>query len=88
MIKQFRPLLLTWLTLLALLLTIVAAATWLSGVFSLIVVLLGTAGMVGLIIVTFMGLHAADPLQQVYATGGVLWLGFLIVLTMADYVTR
>lgn len=88
MIDQFRPLLLTWLALLALLLAIAAAATWLSGIFSLIVILLGTTSMVGLIIAAFMGLRAAEPLQQVYATGGVLWLGFLIVLTMADYMTR
>lgn len=88
MIKQFRPLLLTWLALLVLLMAIAAAATWLSGIFSLTVVLVGAASMVGLIMVTFMGLHAADPLQQVYAIGGVLWLGFLIVLTMADYMTR
>ncbi|MFC3283514.1 hypothetical protein [Litchfieldella rifensis] len=86
--NEFRPYLLTWVVLLALLGIVVIGAELLTGLLALAVVLGGALCMIGAIIIMFMGLRTADALMKVYATGGVLWLGFLIVLTMADYVTR
>lgn len=86
--NEFRPYLLTWVVLLALLGIVIAGAELLSGMLALAVVLGGALGMIGAIIVMFMGLKTADALMKVFATGGALWLGFLVVLTMADYVTR
>jgi cytochrome c oxidase subunit 4 len=41
-----------------------------------------------LVLLYFM--HVADrtPLVWVFAFGGFLWLGILLVLTFSDYVTR
>lgn len=86
--NEFRPYLLTWIVLLVLLGTVVAGATLLSGIPALAVVLVGALCMIGLITFIFMGLKSLDALMRVFATGGVLWLAFLIVLTMADYMTR
>ncbi|MBB3230948.1 oxidase [Halomonas stenophila] len=86
--NDFRPYLLTWVALLALLGVIVAAAALFDGLLASMIVLAGALCMIALIITLFMGLRSAGGLLRVYATGGVLWLGFLIVLTLADYLTR
>ncbi|EPC03747.1 hypothetical protein L861_00185 [Litchfieldella anticariensis FP35 = DSM 16096] len=86
--NEFRLYLLSWIVLLALLVVVAAGAELLSGMLAIALVLGGALCMIGVIIVMFMGLKTADALLKVYATGGVLWLGFLVVLTMADYMTR
>lgn len=86
--NELRPYLLTWVALLALLGIIVTATALLDGGWALAVVLAGALCMIVLIITLFMGLRSAGGLLRVYATGGVLWLGFLIALTLADYLTR
>jgi cytochrome c oxidase subunit IV len=50
---------------------------------------LGIAGLqAGLIMAVFMGLKWSSPLVRVVAIGGVFFLSFLVVLLLADYLTR
>ncbi len=86
--NTYRPYLLTWLALLALLACAVAATHWLSGWLAWSMVALCALIMASLVISIFMGLRHANALSQIFAVGGVLWLSFLIVLTLADYLTR
>ncbi|MEX0612766.1 MAG: cytochrome C oxidase subunit IV family protein [Pirellulales bacterium] len=41
-----------------------------------------------LIVLFFMHVRYGDPLLQVFAAGGFLWLIILLGLTFADYLTR
>ncbi len=41
-----------------------------------------------LIALYFMHLVHGEPLTRLFAVGALLWLGFLLVLAMADYRTR
>lgn len=86
--NEMRPYLIAWIALLFLLGSMVAGSQLLDGKLALAVIVVGAPCMIGVIFFTFMGLKFLDPLMRIYATGGVLWLGFLVVLTMADYVTR
>lgn len=83
-----RPYIITWVVLMGLLALTVAASQWLSGWWGISAVSVGAISMVSLIVFSFMGLKLLDALMKIYATGGVLWVGFLVVLTMADYMTR
>jgi cytochrome c oxidase subunit IV len=50
---------------------------------------LGIAALqAGLIMAVFMGLRWSSPLVRVVAIGGVFFLSFLVVLLLADYLTR
>jgi cytochrome c oxidase subunit 4 len=42
----------------------------------------------GLIIAFFMNLRYGSPLLRVFAAGGFLWLAILMILTLADVLTR
>jgi cytochrome c oxidase subunit 4 len=42
----------------------------------------------GLIMAVFMGLRWSSPLVRVVAIGGIFFLSFLVVLLLADYLTR
>lgn len=85
---DYRLYLLTWLALLILLACAVAATHWLGGWLAWSTVALCALAMASLVIILFMGLRHANALLRVFGAGGVLWLGFLIVLTLADYLTR
>jgi cytochrome c oxidase subunit 4 len=86
--RESHVFVLTWLGLLALLAIQVLAATLLSGPLGHGVVALAALCMVVLIWTLFMDLRNSRGLIRVYAVGGVLWLAFLITLTLADYLTR
>lgn len=42
----------------------------------------------GLIVAFFMNLRYGSPLLRVFAAGGFLWLTILMILTLADVLTR
>ncbi|MHB0777024.1 cytochrome C oxidase subunit IV family protein [Halomonas sp. WWR20] len=44
--------------------------------------------MAGFIVTFFMGLRSADNLLRVFALAGMMWLAFMITLTLADYFYR
>lgn len=85
---DYRPYLLSWLALLVLLACSVAATHWLDGWLAWSMVALCALLIASLVISVFMGLRHANALLRVFGVGGVLWLSFLIVLTLADYLTR
>jgi cytochrome c oxidase subunit 4 len=41
-----------------------------------------------LIVIFFMNLRYGSPLLRVFAAGGFLWLAILMILTLADVLTR
>ncbi|WP_148863659.1 cytochrome C oxidase subunit IV family protein [Marinobacter fonticola] len=85
---NYRPMLLTWIGLLILLGVSVLGASMTSGVLQLVISLTCAALMAALVMTFFMRLRSAEALIRLYALGGFLWLGFLILMTMADYLTR
>lgn len=44
--------------------------------------------MAALIVTWFMGLRTADGMLRVFALAAVFWLGLLLALTLADFLTR
>ena len=77
-----------YLVLLALLLLTVGVAYLELGAFTLATAIAIATVKAVLVLLYFM--HVADrtPLVWVFAFGGFLWLGILLVLTFSDYVTR
>ncbi|MFD2189572.1 hypothetical protein [Pistricoccus aurantiacus] len=79
---------LTWICLLVLLAISVTSVVLLSLPWSLVAVGVCALCMILLIIILFMDLRNSRGLTRVYATGAVLWLAFLITLTLMDYLHR
>lgn len=44
--------------------------------------------MAALIFIVFMKLRSADGLLRLFAMGGLMWLGFLLLLSLTDFLTR
>ncbi|MDN5870266.1 MAG: hypothetical protein L0H73_06040 [Nitrococcus sp.] len=44
--------------------------------------------MAALIFTVFMKLRGAEGLLRLFAVGGLMWLGFLLLLSLADFLTR
>lgn len=83
-----RSALLTWIGLLALLATGVAITVLAPGPAAHGTVLVLAAIMAGLVFNGFMGLGAASGLMRLFALGGLLWVGFMLFFTLADFLTR
>ncbi len=77
-----------WIVLLGLLMLSVTAAQLVSGPLLYLFTLTCAAAMSALILAAFMGLKSADGLVRLFALGGLLWLGFLLLLTLADTLAR
>lgn len=84
----YRAHILTWLALLGLLAAMVAVANLAPEAARTPAVLLLATVMASLVLAVFMGLRHMTGLMRVIALGGFLWLGLMIVLTLADYLTR
>ncbi len=41
-----------------------------------------------MVVLIFMHIRGADPLVQLFAAGGFIWFGVLLVLTLSDVLTR
>jgi caa(3)-type oxidase subunit IV len=77
-----------YVLLLALLAVSLALASTNFGILSSVGILGTVVLQVGLIMSIFMGLRWSSPLVRVIALGGVFFLSFLVVLIIADYLTR
>jgi cytochrome c oxidase subunit 4 len=74
------------LLVLTLLTTVVALVDM--GPFNVVVALVIAAGKMMLVALFFMHLRHSLILMKVVVGGGLLWLGILLVLSLADYTTR
>ncbi|MFE8069444.1 hypothetical protein QQM79_00125 [Marinobacteraceae bacterium S3BR75-40.1] len=78
----------TWLLLL-IMLGISLSALMLQTPWLRMTVHLGSAVVMGaLVMAIFMRLRSADGLIRLYALGGLMWLGFLLLLTLLDFISR
>ena len=78
----------TYVALIALLALTLALSQLHLGVFAPFVALTIACGKMILIVLYFMHLRHASRLTWVFAVAGFFWLGILIVLAMADYLSR
>ena len=78
----------TYVALIALLALTLALSQLHLGVFAPFVALTIACGKMILIVLYFMHLRHASRLTWVFAAAGFFWLGILIVLAMADYLSR
>jgi cytochrome c oxidase subunit 4 len=83
-----RVLLLSWLGLLALLVSTVAIAYLPLGVGNTVVAMIIAAIKGTLVAAIFMELRKGSPLTLTFAGAGFFWLGIMLWLALADYVTR
>lgn len=84
----YRTSFLAWLLLLALLAISITATMQLSGAVAYTINLVCAIGMAAVMMAIFMGLRAAGNLIRLFALGGLLWLAFLLLLTLADFLFR
>lgn len=85
---HYRPALLTWLALMLLLGITLLAGMLQSAALRYSVHFLCAAAMAALVMLVFMRLRSDGELLRLVAVGGLLWIALLIVLTLADVLTR
>jgi len=83
-----RVLLLSWLALLALLATTVTIAYIPLGVANTVIAIIIAAVKGAIVAAIFMELRERNPLTVTFAGAGFFWLGIMLWLALADYVTR
>jgi cytochrome c oxidase subunit 4 len=83
-----RALVLSWAGLLALLATTVFTAYLPLGAFNTVTALVIATGKAFLVAAIFMELRKRSGLTIAFAGAGFFWLGIMIWLAMADYLTR
>jgi len=91
MTKTRRPpriLLLSWLGLLALLANTVAIAYLPLGAVNTVIAMFIAVVKGTLVAAIFMELRDRNPLTLTFAGAGFFWLGIMLWLALADYVTR
>lgn len=77
-----------FIALLVLLVATVGVTAFDLGVLNLPVALLIAGVKTTLVLMYFMHLKPASGLVRLFALAALVWLGFLIVLALSDYVTR
>ncbi len=83
-----RAYIVTWLALLALLaLTTASAFVPLRG-FNVVVNLGIALAKAALVVIVFMHLRRGTPMIRIVALAGVMWLCFLVVLSLTDFAAR
>lgn len=85
---NYRSAILCWLALLALLAASLAAAMLGNTALRHTLHLLCAVAMAALVMVVFMRLRSAGQVLRLVALAGLLWIALLIMLTMADVLTR
>lgn len=85
---NYRPMVLTWVGVLILLGISLLGVGMTSGPVQYVISLSCAALMAALVMSFFMRLRSAEPLIRLFALGGCLWVSFLIILFLADYLTR
>lgn len=83
-----KPLVITFIALLALLVATVAAAMVPLGFWNVWLALAIAATKTLLVVIVFMGLYRATGVMRMAAAVGLLWLSFALILVMADSMTR
>lgn len=83
-----RRLVLTWLALLALLALTTASAFVPLGGFNVVVNLGIALAKAALVVVVFMHLRRGTPMIRIFALAGVMWLCFLVMLSLTDFAAR
>ncbi|WP_250461798.1 hypothetical protein [Microbulbifer litoralis] len=83
-----RTAVLCWLGLLALLAVTLLAGALDSSALRYSLHFLCAAAMAALVMLVFMRLYTSSPLLRLVAVGGVMWIALLILLTLADTLTR
>jgi cytochrome c oxidase subunit 4 len=83
-----RAIVLSWAGLLALLATTVFAAYLPLGAFNTVTALAIATGKALLVALIFMELRQRGGLVIAFAAAGFVWLGIMLWLAMADYLTR
>ncbi|MEC9483435.1 MAG: hypothetical protein UMU75_08980 [Halomonas sp.] len=86
--KDVKAPVLAWGSYLVILGGSVAATKWVPGTLGNVFSLICAFVLASLILTFFMGLRAADNLLRVFALAGIMWLTFMVSLTMADYFSR
>ena len=85
---MYRPLIVTWLLMLALLGASVGATLLVPGQPQRAFSLLCATAIAALIVGQFMGLRSASSVVRLFALGGLVWLAFLFILTILDVISR
>lgn len=85
---NYRQPIIIWLGLLVLLALTVGLNVLMSGPLRPLLHYVIAIAMAALLMVFFMQLRASDGLIRIFAVGGVLWLGLLVVITLAEVLTR
>ena len=91
MTRTQRPpliLVLSWLALLALLGTTVTIAYVPLGMANTVIAMIIAVAKGAIVAVIFMELRERNPLTLAFAGAGFFWLGIMLWLALADYVTR
>lgn len=91
MTKTRRPprvLVLSWVGLLALLAITASIAYLPLGVTNTVVAMTIAVTKAGLVAAIFMELRERNPLALIFAGAGFFWLGIMLWLALADYLTR
>ena len=83
-----RAIVLSWAGLMALLATTVFAAYFPLGAFNTVTALVIATGKAFLVAAIFMELRQRGGLIIAFAAAGFFWLGIMLWLAMADYLTR
>jgi cytochrome c oxidase subunit 4 len=83
-----RVYLATWLGLIVLLLITLGSAYIPMGSINVLLNLLIATAKTLLVMIFFMHLRTEQPIVRLAAAAGFFWFGFMIVLTLSDFLTR
>ncbi len=85
---SYRNTFLIWLSLLVLLGVSLLLVSFMPGTVQRVISFSCAAAIAILIMVFYMRLSVADGILRIFALGGLLWLVFLIMLTLLEVMTR
>ena len=86
--RSIGPLRWTFIGLIGLLIATMAAHFICSGPVGLVVAIVIAAIKAGLVAVIFMDLRNTGTTSRIIAAGSLVWLSIIVILVMADYLTR
>lgn len=85
---NYRSTVLTWLSLLALLGVSLLTVAFMSGLVQHVISLTCAVAIAALILIFYMRLQLADGIMRTFALGGLVWLSFLLIITVLEVMTR
>lgn len=82
----------TYLAVFAALMVLTAATVWVAyfdfGAWNDVVAMVIAVAKASLVVLIFMHVRHSTPLTRLVVVGSILWMVFLVALTLADYQTR